>query len=127
MKNTDPEPVEVANRVKVFEHIKNEKPYLQFDFKGHLDHSSAIKAIEEWRRYMERSSKKNLIYNCKEMTGFDSSARKIWQATMGEFKQRTGSIWIISSNVFILGAAKTMGVLTGFLIKVAKTTSEIKD
>jgi hypothetical protein len=60
------------------------------------------------------------------MTGFDSSARKNWQTTMSELKSKTGSIWVISSNAFILGAAKTMGLLSGYDIKVAKSIESIK-
>lgn len=128
MKNTsNGDTVENINKVKVFEVIRNDKSYIQFDFMGYLDHPNAVTAIEEWKQLMEGPAKKNLIYNCIEMTGFDSTARKMWQATMSEFKQKIGGIWIISSNIFILGAAKTMGVLAGFAIKVAKSADEIKD
>lgn len=116
-----------VNSVKVFATTHNDKAYIQFDFIGYLDHPNAVKAIEEWKQLTADKQKKSLIYNCREMTGFDSSARKMWQATMGELKQSTGSIWIISSNTFILAAAKTMGVLTGFSIKVAKSLSDIRD
>ena len=127
MENASGEHIEIANRVKVFECVKNDKPYIQFDFIGHLDHRNAAQAIAEWKQQMGGPSKKNLIYNCHEMSGFDSSARKMWQATMGEYKQKIGSIWIISSNILILGAAKTMGILTGFSIKVARSMDDIKD
>lgn len=127
MESASGEHIETANRVKVFECVKNDRPYIQFDFTGHLDERSAVQAIAEWKLHMGGASKKNLIYNCHEMSGFDSSARKMWQATMGEFKQKIGSIWIISSNILILGAAKTMGILTGFSIKVAKSMDDIKD
>lgn len=115
----------IKNQVKVFEQIKNGKPYIQFDFIGNLEWVLAEKAIEEWRQLMVGLSKKNLIYNCIEMSGFDTDARKIWQSTMSEFKPQIENIWIISSNMFILAAAKTMGFLTGFSIKVAKTLEEI--
>ena len=121
------ETIENANSVKVSERIKNGKPYIQFDFRGYLDHPNAVEAIKAWKQLMESPSKKNLIYNCIDMSGFDSTARKMWQTTMSEFKQKIGSIWIISSNTFILAAAKTMGVLTGFSIKVARSEDQIKD
>lgn len=127
MENAGGEHIETANRVKVFECVKNDRLYIQFDFIGHLDQRSAVQAIADWKQHMGDPSKKNLIYNCHEMSGFDGSARKMWQATMGEYKQKIGSIWIISSNILILGAAKTMGILTGFSIKVAKSTDDIKD
>lgn len=121
------ETIESINSVKVFQLSKNNKPYIQFDFKGYLDHPNAVKAIGEWKQCMEGTVKKNLIYNCVAMSGFDSTARKMWQSTMSELKQKIGSIWIISPNMFILAAAKTMGILAGFSIKVAKSIADIKD
>ena len=120
-------PVESKNAVNLAEIVTNEKTYLQFDFKDHLDSDNAQKAIVQWKDKMKPGTKRHLIYNCMFMTGFDTSARKTWQTTMGTHKHQIGDIWIISSNVFILGAAKTMGLLTGFAIKVAKTLNDIKD
>lgn len=102
------------------------KSFLQFDFIGHLDIEAATVAIEAWKLRAAEQSKLNLIYNCLEMSGFDTAARKLWQATMSELKIKTGSIWVISSNAFILGAAKTMGLLTGYDIKTAKSIENIK-
>jgi hypothetical protein len=102
------------------------KSFLQFNFQGHLDLESATEAIEAWRKQLTPNQKINLIYNCLEMTGFDTPARKIWQLAMSDLKASTGSIWIISSNAFILGAAKTMGLLSGYDIKVAKNIEGIK-
>ena len=104
----------------------NGKPFLQFDFNAHLTVDSANEAIAQWKSHLNGNQKINLIYNCLEMTGFDSAARKTWQSTMSELKSKTGSIWIISSNAFILGAAKTMGLLSGYDIKVAKSIESIK-
>ena len=36
----------------------------------------------------------------------------ISQAAMKEMKDNIGEMWVISDNTFILGAAKTMGILT---------------
>ncbi len=115
----------LTDYVKVFEVTKNGKPYIQFSFKGHLNIDAAARAITTWKELMDDAAKKNLIYDCTDMTGFDTDARKLWQATMSDCKKQIGSIWIISSNIFILGAAKTMGVLTGFQIKVAKSPEDV--
>jgi len=107
---------------------KNNKRYLQFDFSGHLDEASASSAIERWNEKMKSSKEKtSIIYNCTKMTGFDTDARRIWQETMKSHKHQIDVIWLVSDNIFIRGAAKTMGVLTGFPIKVTKSLSEIKD
>ena len=103
----------------------NGKPFLQFDFNGHLTVEAAHEAIGKWKTMLTENEKTNLIYNCLEMTNFDTAARKAWQSTMAELKPQTGRIWIISSNAFILGAAKTMGLLTGFDIKIAKSIESV--
>ena len=61
------------------------------------------------------------------MTGFDTDARRIWQDTMKSHKNQIDVIWLVSDNIFIRGAAKTMGLLTGFPIKVTKSINDIKD
>lgn len=118
--------VETSNHVDLRETTIGGKSYLQFDFIGHLSHSSALKAISQWKNCMKPGTKINLVYNCTSMTGFDTEARKAWQSTMVALKNEIGNIWIISTNVFILGAAKTMGLLTGFSIKAAKSLADIK-
>lgn len=118
--------LDTISHVVITETTRAGKPYIQFDFNGYLDHPSAAKAIETWKNLMTGSSKKDLIYNCTEMTGFDSTSRKIWQATMKELKPKIGDIWIISTNRFILAAAKTMSLLAGFSIKTTKSIHDIK-
>ena len=109
---------------------KNEKLYLQFDFIGHLDEATAVQAISEWRKKLQSlhppDAKVDLIYNCISMTGFDTAARKKWQETMKELQTRTNVIWIVSDNIFIIGAAKTMSILTRYTIKSVKSLEEIR-
>lgn len=106
----------------------NEKLFLQFNFYGELKESSAIEGIEKWREEISKlpsNQKIDLIYNCSEMTGFETGARRNWQNAMKEFKAQLGDIWIVSDNIFILGAAKTMGILTGFNMKVCRSLSDV--
>lgn len=108
----------------------NSKVCLQFDFPDYLDQETANAAIEIWKLEMERLSasgaKINLIFNCDCMTGFDTEARRRWQAEMKEQKSSIGDVWVVCNNVFILGAAKTMGLLSGYSIKVTRSLTEIK-
>ena len=107
---------------------KNNKEYLQFDFPSHLSEAIAANAIERWNEKMKyKNAKFSVIYNCAKMNGFDTSARRIWQDTMKQHKNQIDVIWLVSDNTFIRGAAKTMGLLTGFPIKVTKAMSDIKD
>jgi hypothetical protein len=107
----------------------NEKSYLQFTFEGHLSESMADQAIVQWKDELNKfqeETKTDIIYQCTNMTGFDTNARRNWQNAMSELRNQLGEIWIVSCNIFILTAARTMGVLTGFNIKATKTIDEIR-
>lgn len=117
---------EGVKEVVITEITRGNNTYIRFDFKGYLDHPAAVKGIEVWKNLMTGQSKKDLIYNCTDMTGFDTTSRQMWQTTMKELKPRIGNIWMISTNRFILAAAKTMGLLTGFSIRTAKSIDEIR-
>jgi hypothetical protein len=56
--STIPAVEKLTNHVKVFEVTKNGKPYIQFDFKGHLDIEAATGAITTWREVMDEPTKK---------------------------------------------------------------------
>lgn len=118
--------VETLNHVLIFETARDGKTYIQFDFHGYLDHPAAVSGIETWKGLMKDGSKKDLIFNCEDMSGFDSTSRQMWQATMKEYKPNIGNIWMICSNRFILAAAKTMSLLAGFSMKTARSLDEIR-
>lgn len=108
---------------------KSDSLYLQFDFTGHLDEANAAQAILQWKKEVANlpaDTKVTLIYNCLSMTGFDTAARRIWQATLKELQTRTGVIWIVSDNLFIIGAAKTMSVLTRYTLKCVRSVEEVR-
>ena len=118
----------MAAKVRVQPPTLRNKNYLAFAFSGHLSEEEAVTAIGSWRNMVKDSkpgSTVNLIYDCTEMTGFDTQARRKWQDAMAELKSKSGVIWIVSTNVFILTAAKTMGLLTGYNIKAARSLSDI--
>lgn len=118
----------LANSVEVKITSRNQQSFLEFTFNGHLSDASAEQAIEVWKKELATippDLKLDLIYNCLQMTGFDSAARKRWQSAMSELKPRTGQIWIISTNLLILSAAKTMSILTRYSIKSVRTLAEV--
>lgn len=115
--------------VKIHPARVNNKFFLQFDFPDYLDKDMANTAIEIWKLEMKRLSKEgkvSLIFNCDCMSGFDTEARRNWQSAMKEQKDAIAEVWVVCNNVFILGAAKTMGVLSGYSIKVTRSISEIR-
>ncbi len=70
-------------------------------------------------------SKVHLIFNCDSLTGFDTEARRNWQAALKEQKGNIGEVWVVCNNLFILAAAKTMGLLSGYSLKVTRSISEV--
>lgn len=112
----------MENTVNIHPELIKNKTCLQFDFTGYLSEQIASKAIEDWKAYMQKhsASKVCLIYNCNDMSGFDTNARKNWQATMSSYKNQIDEIWVVCDNIFIMTAAKTMGLLTGLPIKVCR-------
>ncbi len=107
--------------------IKN-KPFLKFDFPKYLDLKIAEDAISNWKKELSQlpdNQKIDLIFNCLDMSGFETDARKLWQNTLKEHKPQTGNIWVVCENLFILGTAKTMGILSGYQIKVTRSIDKV--
>lgn len=101
-----------------------------FDFPNHLDEKAAGIAIKLWKEEAQKiinQGKIDLIFNCLQMRSFETEARKKWQSTLKEQKNELGQIWVVCENVFILGAAKTMGLMSGYSIKVTRSLSEINN
>jgi len=103
--------------------------WLKFNFIGQFTESIANSTIEKWKKellaHLDSGEQANIIYNCIKMTGYDSAARIAWQKAMKELKPNINDIWIIAENKLILGAAKTMGVLTRFNIKATSSVTKI--
>jgi hypothetical protein len=102
--------------------------FLRFDFEGELTTEIAEAGIQKWHTEvmkLKNGEKVNVIYNCQQMSGFETGARKKWQEAMKTYKPHIQDIWIVSGSMLILGAAKTMGLLTGYTIKTCRTIEEI--
>jgi hypothetical protein len=116
------------NNVKIHVSTIKNKNYLQFDFPDYLNEKVAEDAIIAWTEEINKidsEEKVDLIFNCSTMTGFDSEARKKWQSHLKEQKNKTGNIWVVCNNIFIRGAAKTMGLLSGYPIKVTRSLNDV--
>lgn len=116
------------NKVDVCWIQKFEKKCLSLEIFGHLSTENALSATSRWREEihaLESGEKANIICNCLKMTGYDTDARKHWQQTISDLKSRIRCMWIITDNNLFRMAARTMGLLTKFQIKTAKSESEI--
>ena len=77
-------------------------------------------------RLTKDGKKVTLVFNCDSMTGFDTEARKKWQAELKEHKKSIDEVWVVCGNLFVLSAAKTMGLLSGYSIRVTRSLSQIE-
>ena len=106
--------------------LKNED-CLKFTFTGNFKGEDAISGVEEWKMLFKpiEEEKTPLIWDCLEMTGFESKARTTWQHAMKELKDKIDTIWLITNSKIIKAGAKLMSAFTKFNIKVVKSEEEI--
>ncbi|HUX53119.1 MAG TPA: hypothetical protein VMV56_01760 [Williamwhitmania sp.] len=102
---------------------------LIFSFDGFFTEEQAAKAkkqwVEEFATKLQPNEKVAIIFSCLKMTGYDTNARLIWQNSIGELKAQISTIWVVSNNSLFTIAAKTMGFISKFTIKTAKSEDEI--
>lgn len=101
---------------------------LKFTFKGKFREQDALSGSKEWRELFSSTGieKSILIWDCNEMSGFESKARIIWQEVMKELKGQIDCVWLISKSSVIRTGAKLMSTFTGFKIKAVKSEKDIK-
>lgn len=105
----------------------NGKTFLNFTFKGTLTHQDAVGAIAVWKNlFREKEGKQSIIWNCREMKGYEPMARALWQNTIKELKGQIDSIWLISDSATILAGAKIISLFASFNIKPVKSEEDIK-
>jgi len=107
---------------------KNGEPCLKFTFNGRLLEEDAIVAIEKWRNaFTARQGEKiNIIWNCLNMSGYDSGARRKWQEALKEMKDQIKSIWLVSTSPIIKTGALVMRVFTSLDIQMVESEDEIR-
>ena len=118
-----------VNKINVMWIEKSEKRCLRIAIHGYLSEENASETTSKWKEELSRNLKSGekafVICNCINMTGYAPNARKLWQQTLSELKNQIGCFWIITDNKMFIIAANTMGFLTKFKIKTAKSESEI--
>ena len=104
------------------------KQCLLFTFPEQLDTEAATEAIRIWREARaERPGEKIiLVWDCRIMKGYDSQARRDWQAAMGEMKAEIEEVWLVSGSSFVRMGAGLMGRAVNLPIRTANTLHEVK-
>lgn len=107
---------------------RNGTACLKFTFRGRLDEQGARGAIVEWRRAFEAvpHGKITLIWDCREMDGYASAARSLWQEALEELKPRIDRVWLISESSMIRRGASVISLFSSFPITPVRDESEIE-
>lgn len=107
--------------------LKNEE-CLKFTFIGHFTEELAEYGIREWEYFFASAEDRKviIIWDSKQMTGFDNKARVLWQKAIKKFKKQIECVWLISDSKIIRAGAKAMSVFTSFCLKAVKNDNEIK-
>ncbi len=102
----------------------NDEECLRFTFIDKLLEVDAVDGVEEWKEIFssaEDGEKIKVIWDCLEMTGFDSKARVAWQQAIKQLKKQIDVVWLITDSKAIKAGAKLMSAFTSFKIKVVKS------
>ena len=107
---------------------KSGKECLRFVFGERLTAVDAEAAVGEWRKIfqLENGAPRVLIWDCREMKGYDSAARIQWTAALKELKRQIESIWLITDSSVIKMGASVMGMVSSIDIKVIRAENEIE-
>ncbi len=106
----------------------NGEDCLKFTFKGHFTEEDAEFGVNEWKEFFESAGNEKvvIIWDSKQMAGFDNKARVVWQQAIKELKKQIDCVWLISDSSVIRAGAKMMSAFTSFSLKAVKNEAKIK-
>lgn len=107
---------------------KSGEQCLKFTFKGVLDKENATIAIEKWREAFasKPDTKIVLIWDCLEMSRYDTESRVQWQNALKEMKHQIHGIWLVTQSSLIRMGASVMSMLTRLKVNVVVSEDQIK-
>ena len=110
--------------------LKNINPNnhcIYFKFKGKFTEQTALAGTKAWSTFMNENPDKSyeFVWDCKEMNGFEISARKAWYNTMSAYKDRISKVYVISPNIMIRSAAKVMLQFFGINSVIGRSEEEL--
>ena len=100
---------------------------MRFIFGERLTEKEAVIAIQEWKAAFQSKMDESivLIWDCKQMRGYENNARAHWIIALKEMKSQIDSIWLITDSAVIKLGAAIMGSLTSQTIKAVSCESEV--
>ena len=107
--------------------LDNDEVFLNFTFSGDFTEEDAIEGIEEWRELFSsaRRDKLCIIWDCMQMTGYETGARIAWQKAIKELKKKINCVWLVTDSKIIKAGAKLMNAFTSFKLEVVKSIDQI--
>jgi len=106
---------------------KSGKQCLRFIFGEKLTEKEAEIAIQEWKAafHSKMGEAIALVWDCREMKGYESGARAQWILALKEMKSQIDSIWLITDSAVIKLGAAMMGSFSSQNIKAVSSESEV--
>lgn len=103
-------------------------PVITFTFHGELNKAVALRLIQKWTQYLsERPVEKHiLVWDAREMTGYEPAARTFWQKALKENSPQTEIIYLISDKRIIRLGATLMSAFSKLTIKAVATPEEVE-
>ncbi|GAB4232428.1 MAG: hypothetical protein Tsb0034_05210 [Ekhidna sp.] len=97
-------------KIKALKNPETEQKCLYFRFTGKFTEETSKAGSKAWTDYLREHPGENVefVWDCKDMTGFEISARKEWYNAMQGFKKRIVKTYVISDQIMIRSAAKVM-------------------
>lgn len=96
--------------IHVLKNLDTNNQCLYFKFNGKFTEETSIAGAKAWSNYMDEKPHEEFefVWDCKEMSGFEVSARKEWYNAIQKYKDRIAMVHVISNQIMIRSAAKVM-------------------
>ena len=106
----------------------NNEDCLRFTFSGHFTVEDAEFGVSEWKDFFASAGNQKVIviWDARQMSGFDNKARVIWQHAIKELKKQIECVWLIADSKVIRAGAKVMSAFTSFCLKAVNDENKIK-
>ncbi len=106
----------------------NDEECLKFTFSDKFLKVDAEEGATEWEDIFQNvggDDRTTIVWDTRGMSGFENSARVVWQKVIKKLKPKIGVVWLITTSKVIKAGAKLMSVFTSFDLKVVKSEKEI--
>jgi len=92
-------------------------------FVGHLDTSAGAESAHAFAKKIRELDLVDVVFDVRQMTGYDRGARVAWQASLVPLKERVLGIEVVGGNSLIRMGASVLALAAGIPIKVVEEPS----